>query len=64
MPAIETTIKAFEEKGTKDKYIFMIGGAPVSEEYAKQVHADYYTTDAAAAADVKLKMYLKKIVKK
>ena len=52
MPAIETTIKAFEEKGIKDKYIFMIGGAPVSEEYAKQVHADYYTTDAAAAADV------------
>ena len=52
MPAIETTIKAFEDKGIKDKYIFMIGGAPVSEEYAKQVHADYYTTDAAAAADV------------
>ena len=52
MPAIETTIKAFEEKGIKDKYIFMIGGAPVSGEYAKQVHADYYTTDAAAAADV------------
>ena len=52
MPAIETTIKAFEDKGIKDKYIFMIGGAPVSEEYAKQVHAGYYTTDAAAAADV------------
>ena len=52
MPTIETIINAFEEKGIKDKYIFMIGGAPVSEEYAKQVHADYYTTDAAAAADV------------
>ena len=50
MPAIETTIKAFEDKGIKDKYIFMIGGAPVSEEYAKQVHADYYTTDAADVA--------------
>ena len=60
MPAIETTIKAFEDKGTKDKYIFMIGGAPVSEEYAKQVHADYYTTDAAAAADVAKKVLQEK----
>ena len=60
MPAIETTIKAFEDKGIKDKYIFMIGGAPVSEEYAKQVHADYYTTDAAAAADVAKKVLQEK----
>ena len=60
MPAIETTIKAFEDKGIKDKYIFMIGGAPVSEEYAKQVHADYYTTDAVAAADVAKKVLQEK----
>ena len=60
MPAIETTIKAFEDKGIKDKYIFMIGGAPVSEEYAKHVHADYYTTDAAAAADVAKKVLQEK----
>ena len=52
MPAIESTIELFKEKGVRDKYIFMIGGAPVSEEYAKKVDADYYTTDAAAAADV------------
>ena len=49
---LEEVRRQAEEKGIKDKYIFMIGGAPVSEEYAKQVHADYYTTDAAAAADV------------
>ena len=49
---LEEDRRQAEEKGIKDKYIFMIGGAPVSGEYAKQVHADYYTTDAAAAADV------------
>jgi len=29
----------------------MIGGAPVSEEFCKQIGADAYTTDAASAAD-------------
>lgn len=52
MPAIDDTILAFKNAGVKDKYIFMIGGAPVSEEYAKKVDADYYTKDAAEAAAV------------
>ena len=30
----------------------MIGGAPVNESFAQQIGADYYTADAASAAEV------------
>ena len=30
----------------------MVGGAPITEEFAKKVGADYYTPDAATAAEV------------
>jgi len=59
MPAIDDTIVAFKNAGLKDKYTFMIGGAPVSEEYAKKVDADYYTEDAAQAAEVAKKVLQK-----
>lgn len=52
MPAITDVIREFEKAGVKDKYIFMIGGAPVTSNFAKQVNADYYTPDAATAAEV------------
>lgn len=64
MTAIDTTIEAFEKKGIKDKYVFMIGGAPVSEEYAQKVHADYYTTDAASAAAVAKEVLAKRRAEK
>lgn len=60
MPAIGSTINAFKESGVKNKYIFMIGGAPVSNEYAKKVDADYYTPDAGTAAEVAKNALLKK----
>ncbi len=56
MPAIGDVIKTFEAKGLKDKYIFMIGGAPVTSTFAKQVNADRYTPDAATAAEVAKEM--------
>ncbi|WP_242954965.1 cobalamin-dependent protein [Clostridium magnum] len=60
MPAICDTINSFKEAGLKDKYIFMIGGAPVSSDYAKKVDADYYTPDAGTAAEVAKEALLKK----
>ena len=60
MPSIGDTINAFKEAGLKDKYIFMIGGAPVSADYAKKVDADYYTPDAGTAAEVAKNALLKK----
>ena len=37
----------------------MVGGAPVTEEYAKQIGADWYTPDAATAAEKAKELVLK-----
>jgi methylmalonyl-CoA mutase cobalamin-binding domain/chain len=52
MPAIQDVITEFEKAGIREKYIIMIGGAPVTSNFAKQVGADHYTPDAATAAEV------------
>ncbi|HWQ80336.1 MAG TPA: corrinoid protein [Anaerovoracaceae bacterium] len=52
MPAMADVIRKFEKAGVKGKYVFMVGGAPVSNAFAKQINADYYTPDAGAAVRV------------
>ena len=44
-------IKALEVAGLKDKVKIMIGGAPITQNYAEQIGADGYSPDAASAAD-------------
>jgi 5-methyltetrahydrofolate--homocysteine methyltransferase len=48
------TIKAFEEAGLRNAVKIMIGGAPVTEDYAKKIGADGYAPDASQAAKVAL----------
>ena len=48
MPALEATVAALKASG-KD-YKVMIGGAPITQEFADKVGADAYTPDAATAA--------------
>jgi 5-methyltetrahydrofolate--homocysteine methyltransferase len=48
------TIKAFEEAGLRNTVKIMIGGAPVTEDYAKKIGADGYAPDASQAAKVAL----------
>ena len=48
MPALEATVAALKAAG-KD-YKIMVGGAPITQEFADKVGADAYTTDAASAA--------------
>lgn len=50
-------IDALTEAGLRDKVKVMVGGAPVSEEFAKQVGADAYASDAATAADAALSFF-------
>jgi len=50
MTNMKTIIKAIEESGLRDQVKIMIGGAPVTDEYAKEIGADSYTPDAATAA--------------
>lgn len=50
-------IDALSDAGIRDEVKVMIGGAPVSEDFANQVGADAYTADAASAADVALSFF-------
>jgi Predicted cobalamin binding protein len=52
MPSMKTVIDELNERGLRDKYIIMVGGAPVNESFAEQIGADYYTADAASCAEV------------
>ena len=52
MPKMQENIDYLVNQGVRDKYIVMIGGAPVNDSFAKQIGADYYTSDAASAAEV------------
>jgi len=49
MGEIKNVINAFEENGLRNDIKIMVGGAPLSEEYAKEVGADGYSPDAASA---------------
>jgi 5-methyltetrahydrofolate--homocysteine methyltransferase len=50
MPSMEKTLKAIRGAGLKTKV--MIGGAPVTQDYADKIGADGYAPDAASAVDV------------
>jgi len=51
MGVMEEVVKAAEAAGIRDRVRIMIGGAPVTEEFCKQIKADAYTPDASSAAD-------------
>jgi len=63
MPRMEEVIELFNQSGVRSKYHIMIGGAPVTSEFAKKIGADQYTADAATASE-KAREYLlsKKII--
>ncbi|MFZ0170450.1 MAG: corrinoid protein [Acidimicrobiales bacterium] len=49
MPMFKANINALEKAGLRDKVIVMVGGAPVTQEYADAVGADGYAADASTA---------------
>ena len=51
MTAMKSTIDALKEAGVRDKVKVMIGGAPVTQNYADEIGADGYARDAASGAD-------------
>jgi 5-methyltetrahydrofolate--homocysteine methyltransferase len=40
------------EKGLREQYIILVGGAPLNEEFGEAVGADAYCRDAAVAAEI------------
>jgi 5-methyltetrahydrofolate--homocysteine methyltransferase len=57
MPAMPDTIRALKEAGVRSKVKVMIGGAPVTEDYAREIGADSYASDAGSAV-VRAKLLL------
>ena len=51
MSVMADVVRKAEELGVRDKIKIMVGGAPISEEFCRQIGADCYTSDAASAAD-------------
>lgn len=51
MPEIKTVVYEIVRAGIRDKVKIMIGGAPVTDSFCKQIGADIYTPDAATAAE-------------
>lgn len=50
MPGMRATIEALQEAGVRDQVKVMVGGAPVTDAYAEEIHADAYAPDASSAA--------------
>jgi len=51
MAAQADTIKALEEAGVRSKVKVIVGGAPITESFAKDIGADGYSEDASGAAE-------------
>jgi methylmalonyl-CoA mutase cobalamin-binding domain/chain len=51
MPYMKVVVDTLIEKGLRDKYIVLVGGAPLNEEFGHAVGADAYCRDAAVAAE-------------
>jgi 5-methyltetrahydrofolate--homocysteine methyltransferase len=56
MPAMKNTIEAIKQAGLRDQVKVMIGGAPVTEQYANEIGADGYSDNASAAVALAKKL--------
>lgn len=52
MPGMKNTIDLLREEGLRDKVKVIVGGAPVSKEFADNIGADGFAADAASATDL------------
>ncbi len=51
VPQMKVVIDSIEEAGLRDKCKIWVGGAPVTQDYAEEIGADYYAIDAAHCID-------------
>lgn len=56
MPVMKKTIELLKTEGLRDSVKVIVGGAPVTQEYADQIGADGWAPDAASAKDVARKL--------
>ena len=58
IPNMGNTINLLKERGLRERVKIMVGGAPVSEEFAKSIGADGYAPEAGSAVE-----WVKKAIK-
>jgi 5-methyltetrahydrofolate--homocysteine methyltransferase len=51
MPYMKVVIDTLKEKGMRNDYIVLVGGAPLNEGFAQAIGADAYCRDAAVAVE-------------
>jgi 5-methyltetrahydrofolate--homocysteine methyltransferase len=51
MPYMKVVIDTMKEKGIRDEYVVLVGGAPLNEEFSRAIGADAYCRDAAVAVE-------------
>lgn len=56
MPVQKDVINLLNEKNIRDKYIVMVGGAPVTKHWAEKIGADAYTEDASECTKVAMEL--------
>ncbi len=56
MPYMKVVIDTLKEKGIRDDYIVMVGGAPLNEAFAESIGADAYCRDAAVSVETAKKL--------
>jgi len=60
MPYMKVVIDALVEQGDRDKYVVLVGGAPLNEAFAESIGADAYCRDAAVAVETAKEMLANK----
>ena len=60
MPYMKVVIDAMKNKGIRDDFIILVGGAPLNEEFGKSVGADAYCRDAAVAVETAKELMLRR----
>ena len=51
MPYMKVVIDTLQERGLRDRFVVLVGGAPLNEEFGHAIGADAYCRDAAVAAE-------------
>ena len=52
MPYMKVVIDTMKERGIRDDYIVLVGGAPLNQEFGEAIGADAYCRDAATAVEI------------
>ena len=60
MPYMKVVIDTLKEKGMRENFIVLVGGAPLNEEFGKAIGADAYCRDAAVAVETAKAMVARK----